>query len=188
MMAEEKAEKPSEKVNNDSAPVAVGGSRKLVIAFVGVVILMETAMFFFLVPSAEEISAVAEAKLIQSVQQGEERAEIQESDENEVKEFNLGMFGETFSPTDTERSFRVELDLYGLVRQKDYEKMKSEYEEKEGRLRHEIRLKIRNSELAELKENQLGLLERRILTTCNHLLDDDLLVGIGFRSYQLSEE
>ena len=63
-----------------------------------------------------------------------------------------------------------------------------EFTEKEGRLRHEIRKKIRNSELRELNENNLGLLERRILTTCNHLLEEDLLLGIGFKSYQLIEQ
>ena len=66
--------------------------------------------------------------------------------------------------------------------------MKSEFAEKEGRLRHAIRMKIRNSALDELNENNLGLLERRILTTCNHLLEDDLLLGVGFKSYQLIEQ
>lgn len=164
------------------------GGRILVIAFVGAVVLMETAMFFFLVPSAEQVSALAEAQLIRSVQEGEVAAEEQASSENSVKEFKLGLFGETFSPIDTERSYRVEIDLYGLVRKKNIEKMDAEFAEKEGRLRHEIRRKIRNSELKELNENNLGLLERRILTTCNHLLEEDLLLGIGFKSYQLIEQ
>ena len=131
---------------------------------------------------------MAEAQLIRSVQEGEVAAEEQASSENLVKEFKLGLFGETFSPIDTERSYRVEIDLYGLVRKKNQDKMEAEFAEKEGRLRHEIRRKIRNSELKELNENNLGLLERRILTTCNHLLEEDLLLGIGFKSYQLIEQ
>ena len=98
------------------------------------------------------------------------------------------MLGETFSPIDTERTYRVEIDLYGLVRKKNQETMEDEYAEKEGRLLHAIRTKIRNSALEELSENNLGLLERRILTTCNHLLEDDLLLGVGFKSYQLIEQ
>lgn len=177
---------PAELPSDDSLPRP--GGRFLIIAFVGIVILLETAMFFFLVPSAEQVSALAEAQLIKSVQEGEVAAEEQASSDNEVKEFKLGLFGETFSPIDTERSYRVELDLYGLVRKKSQEKMEAEFAEKEGRLRHEIRKKIRNSELKELNENNLGLLERRILTTCNHLLEEDLLLGIGFKSYQLIEQ
>jgi hypothetical protein len=184
MMAETKD--PNDLPADETTPR--NGNRALIVAFVSVVIVLETAMFFFLVPSAEEVSALAEAQLIRSVQQGELAAEERASTENSVKEFKLGLFGETFSPIDTERFYRVEIDLYGLVRRKNLEKMEAEFEEKEGRLRHEIRKKIRNSELKELNENNLGLLERRILTTCNHLLNEDLLLGIGFRSYQLIEQ
>jgi len=164
------------------------GNRLMVVAFVGAVIILETAMFFFLVPSAEEVSALAEARLIESVREGEAAEQERFSSENAVKEFKLGLFGETFSPIDTERSYRVEIDLYALIRRKNQEKMQLEFTEKMGRLRHEIRKKIRNSELKELNENNLGLLERRILTTCNHLLEDDLLLSIGFKSYELIEQ
>jgi hypothetical protein len=167
MMADEP--KVSEETPVVAAESSAGG-RKLIFAFVAAVVLMESAMFFFLVPSAEEVSALAEAKLIKSVQEDEEAAELQASDEDKVEEFDLGMYGETFSPIDTELTFRVEIDLYGLVRKKNVKKT------------------ILSSELAELKENQLGLLERRILTKCNHLLDEDLLLAIGFSSYQLNEE
>ncbi|MCM2370436.1 dihydrolipoamide acetyltransferase [Aporhodopirellula aestuarii] len=160
----------------------------LVIGFVGMIVVIETGMFFFLVPSAEQVSALAEQQLIQSVQEGAKQAEQETSDENQVEEFELGTFGETFSPTDTDRSFRVELRLYGLIRAKNREKMEKEFESKTGRLRHEIRKKIRNSELSELQDNQLGLLERRILTICNHLLDEDMLLGVGFNDYQLIED
>ena len=168
-------------------PTAAGG-RGLIVAFVATVVLLETGMFFLLVPSADDVSALAEARLIQSVQKGDIAAETQASDENSVKEFKLGRYGETFSPIDTPRSFRVEIDLYGLTRKKNEKRMEAEFDEKEGRLRHAIRTKIRNSSLEELNENNLGLLERRILTTCNHLLEDDLLLGIGFKSFQLIEQ
>ncbi|GAA5506649.1 dihydrolipoamide acetyltransferase [Novipirellula caenicola] len=165
---------------------AVG--RGLVIAFVGVIVLIESAMFFLMVPSAEEVSALAEAKLIKSVQEGEVEAEKKADDENEVKEIDLGTFGETFSPIDTEREYTIELHLYGLIRKKNSDAMDAELAEKQGRLRHAIRMKIRTSALTELQENQLGLLERRILTTSNHLLAEDYLLGVGFHDYQLREE
>lgn len=165
-----------------------GGGKSLIIAFVAVVVLLETAMFFFLVPSAEEVSALAEAKLIKSVQEVDEEAEEQALDENEVVEKELGMYGEIFSPHDTERTYRVELNLYGLIRKKNMDLMESEWADKEGRLRNAIRTRIRNSSLEELNENNLGLLERRILTQCNHLLEEDLLLAVGFKSYQLMEQ
>ena len=165
-----------------------GRGKAMIIGFVSMVVLFETAMFFFLVPSAEEISALAEARLVQSVQQNKDEADQKSIDADKVEEYRLGTFGETFSPVDTERQFRVELKLYGLVRNKNVAALKSEFEAKEGRLRHAIRMKIRNSELSELQENQLGLLQRRILTTCNHLIEGDLLLGVGFNDYQVIEE
>ncbi len=170
------------------APSTSGGGKSLLFAFVAVVVLLETAMFFFLVPSSEDVSALAEAKLIKSVQEVDAEAEEQELDENEVVEKELGMYGEIFSPHDTERTFRVELNLYGLIRKKSTEAMEAEWAAKEGRLRNAIRRKIRNSSLEELNENNLGLLERRILTQCNHLLEEDLLLAVGFKSYQLLEQ
>ena len=181
-------EKQTESEAETSERPTRGGGRTLIIAFVSVVVLMETAMFFFLVPSADQVSALAEANLIKSVQEGEAEAEEKALDENVVKEFNLGMYGETFSPNHTERVYRVEIDLFGTCRKKNLETMQTEFQEKEGRLRHEIRMKIRNSDLSELEENNLGLLQRRILTTCNHLLEGDLLLSVGFKSYQLIEQ
>lgn len=179
---------PTPEVESKDLPTRPRSNTPMVIAFVGMIVVIETAMFFFLVPSAEQVSALAEAQLISSVQEGAEEAEKEASDENKVEEFELGTFGETFSPIDTDRSFRVELRLYGLIRAKNRPAMDTEFESKNGRLRHEIRRKIRNSELSELQDNQLGLLERRILTTCNHLLDEDMLLGVGFHDYQLIED
>lgn len=187
-MAEEANEAPESTEPQPDIPPSSAGGRKLILGFVALVVLLESAMFFFLIPSAEQVSALAEAKLIKSVQEGEEAAELQASDEDKVEEFSFGMFGETFSPIDTERTFRVEIDLYGLIKKKNAKKMREEFDAKQGRLRHAIRLKIRDSALHELQENKLGLLERRILTECNHLLEDDLLLGVGFNSYQLIEE
>ncbi len=186
----DQTEKTEENLEIEAQPeeTSTGSGKGLLLAFVGIVILLETGMFFFMVPSAEQVSALAEQKLIQSIQEGETAAEVQASDENKVEEFDLGRFGETFSPIDTEKTYRVEIILYGLVRSKNKDAMQSEYTEKEGRLSHAIRMTIRSSALEELSENNLGLLERRILTKCNHLLEDDLLLGVGFKGYQLVEQ
>lgn len=180
---------PETTTPEDTAEVQPTSKRgkTLVVGFISLAVLVETAMFFFLVPSAEEVSALAEARLVQSVQQDKEKAEELMLEKNTIQEFSLGAFGETFSPIDSDQRYRVELRLFGLVRKKNLEKMEAEFAAKEGRLRHAIRMKIRNSEVSELDENQLGLLQRRILTTCNHLLENDLLLSIGFQEYQLIE-
>ncbi|MEL6895070.1 MAG: dihydrolipoamide acetyltransferase [Planctomycetota bacterium] len=179
--------------NHDASPGGVEAAasrlrRWMMVGFGALVVLAETMLFFFLVPSAEEVSALAEARLIQSVQMDAAAAKQRSIDENTVEEFDLGVFGETFSPIDTPDRYRVEMRLFALVRKKDLSRMQQEFESKRGRLRHAIRMRVRNSELVELDENQLGLLERRILTACNHLLDDDMLLGVGFLDYQLIQQ
>lgn len=172
----------------ENEPRGKGRSRVLIAGVISLVVVLETALFFFLVPSAEEISALAEARLIQSVRDSKEQTEAEKVENEKVDEFQLGEFAEVFTPIDSDQSLRVELRMYGLVRKKNVNQLKNEFNAKEGRLRHAIRMKIRNSELAELKENQLGLLQRRILTTCNHLLEGDLLLGVGFIDFQVIEQ
>lgn len=175
--------------DQDNADSGKGGRGKtLLIAFVCLIMLVETALFFLLVPSAEEVAALAEARLVQNVQANEEEAAEQESDENAPEEIQLGKFGETFSPVDTDARYTLSFRLFGLVKKKDMPRMEKELDKKSGRLRHAIRMKVRNSEIGELEENQLGLLQRRILATCNHLLEDDLLLSVGFTDYQLMQE
>lgn len=182
------AAKKDETVNEELPKRSLLNGKTVIVGFVSMVVVLETALFFFLVPSAEEVSALAEARLIQSVQSGQANQKSDISAENEAKEFLFGMFGETFSPLDSDDRYRVELRLFGLVRKKDYDRLAAEFDNKEGRIRHNIRMKIRMSDLTELDENQLGLLQRRILTTVNHLLEEDLLLSVGFHEYQLSKE
>lgn len=187
-MADSPDQSPADGDGDDAPPKAKLGGKGIMIGFVSIVVLVETALFFFLVPSAEEVSALAEARLIQSVQADQKQAEEENLVENSVEEFELGTYGETFSPLDTEDRYRVELTLFGLLKKKDEKKMETEFAAKQGRIRHAVRMKIRMSDLSELDENQLGLLQRRILTTCNHLLEDDLLLSVGFYNYQLIKE
>ncbi len=101
-MADEIENEEKETSDEATDPPTRGGGRSLMLAFVSVVVLLETAMFFFLVPSADEVSALAEARLISSVQQDEDADNEQAVEKDLVKEFNLGMYGETFSPRETE--------------------------------------------------------------------------------------
>jgi hypothetical protein len=49
-------------------------------------------------------------------------------------------------------------------------------------------LEIRNASLQELSENQLGLIQRRILATSTEVLGEPILLSIGFNDYQVIED
>ena len=57
--------------NETEAPAEEGkkGSKVILIAFVCIIMLVETTLFFLLVPSADEVARLAEARLVQNVQQ-----------------------------------------------------------------------------------------------------------------------
>ena len=91
-MADETENQENETADEATAPPTRGGGRSLMLVFVSVVVLLETGMFFFLVPSADEVSALAEARLISSIQQEEVTSTEQALDEDLVKEFNLDLY------------------------------------------------------------------------------------------------
>lgn len=157
--------------------------------FVGAVIVVETLLFFMFVPSADDVAALAEASLIKKVQADmEEAGEKTVVDENKAVEFNLGDHSANFTPPGADRSYRVEFRLFGTVKAKDVPRLEALYAERAGRFRHRMMLEIRNATMDELNENQLGLIQRRILATSNEILEEPLLLGVGFQDYQVIEE
>ncbi len=158
------------------------------VGFISVIVLMETALFFFLIPSAEDVAALAEARLVQNIKENADENKQAHDQQQQIVEFPLGQFGVIFAPVDSEHSFRVEFRLFGLLRKSSQSQMKEQFESKEGRIRHEVLMKVRTSTLEELQENNLGSIQRRILVTCNQLLDEPLLMSVGFQDYQVFEQ
>jgi flagellar basal body-associated protein FliL len=187
-MSKEKTEKPNAAHGADKPKGAGGSGKAMIIGFVSLVVLLETALFFFLIPSAEDVAALAEARLVQKIKEGETTEEEKKNDEKTIIEFPLGQFGVVFSPVDSERSFRVEFNLFALLRKLKESSLKEEYKLKEGRIRHEVLMKVRTCTLEELQENNLGSIQRRILATCNQLLNEPVLLSVGFQDFQVSEQ
>jgi hypothetical protein len=163
--------------------------KMLIIAFVAIIIVAETAIFFMFVPSADDVAALAEAKLIQKVEANMEHdGEHTLQDEDKAVEFSFGEYGVIFTPPGSDRNYRVEFRLFGTVRKKDETRLRELYAEREKRFRHRMILEVRNATKDELAENQLGLIQRRILATSNEILEEPLLLGVGFEDYQVIEE
>lgn len=168
----------------------------LVSGFISMVIIVETFIFFFIVPSADDVAALAEARLIDKVEasmrdDGEETLD----DENDTMEFALGEFGVTFIPPGSDRNYTVEFPLFGTIYSKDEKIMTEIFERKKARFQHRVMLEVRNATLDELMENQLGLIQRRILATSTEVLEEGEeennvpnLLGISFPSFQVIEE
>ena len=161
----------------------------LVSGFITTIVVAETFIFFFMVPSADDVAALAEARLMEKLEasmetDGEEKIE----DADAIKEFQLGEYGIAFTPPGTDRNYRVEFVLFGTIKTKDEKRLEELFTERQGRFRHRMMLEIRNATMDELTENQLGLLQRRILATSNEILEEPILLGVGFDRFVFMEE
>ena len=161
----------------------------LIPSFIAVVIVIETFIFFFLVPSADDVAALAESRLLEKIEakmdaDGEETIQ----DKDEIKEFNMGQYGIAFQPPGSDRKHRVEFELFGLVRVKDIPTVEQLFKDREGRFRDRMIEEVRNASMDDL--NQLPLIKRRIFATSNDVLEykTPLLQGVGFHNYFVAEE
>lgn len=179
------------KPSSDKAGKNAGLKAKLMIAgFVAAVIIAETALFFFAIPSADEVAKLAEARLIQSVQNNDiklDEIEKKEDDSNQV-EFQLGDFSVVCKPGGDQRTYRVEFKIFGTVKSKNKAKLEKIFKEMAGRFRHRLIMEIRTATFEELNEDQLALIQRRILAISNEVFGDPILVDVGFENYEIYEE
>lgn len=178
---------------------AKGGSllpKILIAGFVCSVIVAETALFFFAVPSADEVAKLAEARLIQNVGNHEEEKDGHgggggghgKADANATLEFTLGEFSVPCKPGGDQRNHRIEFKLFGTVKGKNKDKLDKLFKETSGRFRHRLIMEIRTATFEELNEDQLALIQRRILAISNEVLGEPLLEDVGFESYEIYEE
>lgn len=163
---------------------------KLVISgFITTIVVVETFIFFFMVPSADDVAALAEARLVKELKASmADAGEVVLDKSNSIVEFSLGEYGITFTPPGSDRNHVVEFQAFGTVREHDEKRLDALFAARHGRFRHRMMLEIRNATMDELTENQLGLLQRRILATSNEILEEPILLGVGFNNFQLREE
>jgi hypothetical protein len=173
----------TEKSGSTLAPKLVVGG------FVGLIVVLETLIFFFLVPSADDVAALAESRLAERLEArfNSKNEEIMEPSKS-VVEVKLGEFGLSFTPTGSDVAYRIELDLRGTVKKDEQARLQQLLTEREGRFRHRLMMDMRNATLEELRETQLGLIQRRILATSNEVFEEPILLGVVFFSYQLFED
>ncbi len=174
----------------DAKPKSGGLIGKLALgAFVSGVIITETFVFFFLVPSGEEVAALAEHRLITIAQEIDAKEREHSKEEERIVEYDLSTpFSVSFVPPGANHQYRVEFRLFGTLHSKDEERLATLFAEKERRFRNRIILEIRNTSMQELEENQLGLIQRRILATSTEILGEAILLSVGFQDYQVLED
>ena len=187
-----KNDKNAEHASAAAAPAGGGLKSKLMVGvFVSGVVIAETIVFFLMVPSGEEVAALAESRLIAVAQEIDAKKSHDDShdDSDTIVEF---VFGDTFNvpfiPAGSDHSYRVQFELFATLKKSNLEHLQALFAEREKRFKARMFLEIRNASLQELQENQLGLLQRRVLATSTELLGEAILLSVGFSQYQVLED
>ena len=186
MAKEDKAQNNDEK----TAPSKPSALPKIMVAgFVAMVVIVETFLFFFLVPTADDVAALAEARLVSRLEDDmmADGEEVIDESEN-IEEFEMGEHTVQASPPGTTRKYRIDFRLFGTVKNKDLQRLERLFKEHQGRFRNALMFDMRKATYEELNEPNLGLIQRRILATSNEIMGEPILLGIGFNDFQLFEE
>jgi hypothetical protein len=131
---------------------------------------------------------LAEARLIAAAREIDAHQEHETEKAEKIVEFDLGTYSVSFVPAGADHNYRVEFRLFATVNEKDKEHLQALMDEKQFRFRHRLILEIRNTSLQDLSENQLGLIQRRILATSTEVLGEPVLLSVGFNDYQVIED
>jgi hypothetical protein len=189
---------------SEEAPVAKPpGIMTLVkaLAAISVLVLLQLVGVSMLIPSAEETTKIAEklasadaaheaeeesAATVDHEEhaEGEEHGEEGSHDMHEVK---LGSYHVVTFNTDTGKSLNIDFELYGTVLAKEEQEFTHLFEANKVRLREQILVTVRATDVTDLSDPDLGLLKRQILEKTNRTLGKPLLSEAIFSKFSFIE-
>ncbi len=184
--------------NIDESPAAdeeSGGGRSVLMTrikigvFVLLVIVVECSLASLYVPSAEDLKAIAEQEGVEGIPDPEENNE--EEGKEDVKptiEVDMKQYGVTaFQPT-SNTTLRIDFHLFGIVYLEDQVEFDQLMLENEHRIREQILITVRSSEVTDLTDAGLGLIKRKILEKTNRSLGKPLVRKVIFSDFSFVEQ
>ena len=170
------------------------------LAVISVLVLLQLVGVSMLIPSAAETTKVAEklasADAVQDAEEegaaahhekGEDAAHGEEGVAHDMHEVKLGSYHVVTFNTDTGTSLNIDFELYGTVLAKEEKEFTELFEANKVRLREQILVTVRGSDVTDLSDPDLGLLKRKILEKTNRTLGKPLLNEAIFSKFSFIE-
>jgi len=165
------------------------------IAFVSVIVLLQIAAASMIIPSAEETAQIAGelaaanleedvAGTSQEAAQEDENLMLAAGDMNEVF---VGTFHVLSRNTTTGGSTNVDFDLYATVLADEEGEFFDLFTSNEQRIREQVLVTLRGTEMTDLTDPTLGLIKRKILEKTNRALGKPLLHEAIFSKFSFEE-
>ncbi len=159
-------------------------------AFMGAVVAAECLIAWLMIPSVDDVVAKAESRIQQRQPASADPVDVlaPEAEQKPTVEVDLGEHNFSSYMPSRGANLRIDFHLYGII----YKEQQSEFDGRYGpianRLRESVLVVVRNAEVADLTEANLGLLKRRILEKSNELLGMNLLRDVVVTEFTYVEQ
>lgn len=159
-------------------------------AFMAVVIVIECGVAFFLIPSQAKIEQIAEAKVAEKSHAHTDHDDPASGhdDHAHAKEKDLGQFGVTAYQPASNTTLRIDFHLFATITEADEADFDHIYASSQHRIREQVIVTIRTSEISDLTDPGLGLIKRKILEKTNRLLGKQYLQNVVFSDFSFVEQ
>ena len=185
----EQAESPIEDSTTGGKSAVLG--KLILLTLLASLVVAECIAASFFLPSAEETAALAGMPVEEKPTESSGVMAELEAMDAEVKnqmEVDLGQFGVTAFQPLSNTTMRIDFHLYGTI-SKDYEEdFLAAWEGSQHRLRDQVIVTLRSSELGDLTDAGLGLIKRRILEKTNRTLGKPYLRSVIFSDFSFIEQ
>ena len=188
-----------EQVEEKAKPKSQGPGLMTVIkamAFISVIVLLEIAAASMIVPSKEETTKIASdlasANLDDESEAGDSGDSASEDNDpllalGEMNEVALGSFHVLSYNPDTGSKTNVDFELFATVLADEEGEFFDLFEANEQRIREQILVTLRGTELTDLTDPTLGLVKRKVLEKTNRALGKPLLHEAIFSKFSFEE-
>jgi flagellar FliL protein len=193
-MAEQDVENVQQEPEVENDPNSGGAKSVLakakLLVFAGVVVVVECVIAYLYLPSAAESSVAAAADTASEIDP-EALLEVTADEQApavEQVEVDLGEYSVTSYQPRSNTTLRIDFHLYGTINKDDQAAFDQAMAAHQHRVRDQVIVTIRSSELSDLTDAGLGLIKRKILGKSNETFEKYLLQSIIFSDFSFIEQ
>lgn len=165
------------------AKIKIGG-------LVLVIILAECVLAYLFLPGASQVSAMAESPANDSSSALIDPAIDAElkNDDGSTVEVDLENFGVTAYQPLSNTTLRIDFHLWATVHASEQEEFTARFNDNKHRIREQVIVTVRSSEITDLTDAGLGLIKRKILEKTNRTLGKPLLQSVIVSDFSFVEQ
>ena len=175
---------------SDDDPRTPRSGKLKLLAFAVLVVMAECLVAYLYIPTGPDPAALAAVHVVEDPA-GElafESDQQSEEDQEDLVEVDLGEFAVTSFQPLSGTSLRIDFHLFGTVTADDNENLDSAMQESRHRVRDQVIVIVRSSDLEDLTDAGLGLIKRKILEKTNRILGRPFLKTIIFSDFSFIEQ